>query len=350
MSQNAAVPSSGSFITLPRRRPSPPTLAIARRFALALGLVVLNWLLVVLERGQYADSHDGEVSIADALYYTTVTLTTTGYGDITPVTTSARLVNALVATPMRLLFVVLLVGTTIHALTERSREEMRLARWRARVQDHVIICGYGTKGRNAARALLLKGHRKDHIVVIDPDPSAAADATAAGLIAVVGRATRPEVLESALAARASVVIVALDRDDAAILTTLNVRRVAPAVTVVASVREASNGELLRQSGATSVIVSSETAGRLLGLAADSPETVDVVEDMLSFGEGLDLLARDVTTGEVGRRPDELPVPVLAVVRAGRVLHYDDPDAGPLAAGDRLLYVGTGSRPARDVAG
>jgi len=338
MGQNAAVPPSVFSVALPRRRPSPPTVAILRRFLLAFGLVVVNWLLVVLERGQYTDSHDGQVSVTDALYYTTVTLTTTGYGDITPVTTSARLVNALLVTPMRLLFVVLLVGTTISALTERSREEMRQARWRARVKDHVVICGYGTKGRNAARALLLKGHPKDRIVVIDPDPAAAADATAAGLVAVVGSATRPEVLTSALAERAAVVIVALDRDDATILATLNARRVSPAVTVVASVREAANGELLRQSGATSVIVSSETAGRLLGLAADSPETVDVVEDMLSFGEGLDLVSRDVSAGEAGRRPDELGMPVLAVVRGGRVLRYSDPAIGQLAAGDRILYV------------
>jgi voltage-gated potassium channel len=277
--------------------------------------------------------------VADALYYTTVTLTTTGYGDITPVTTSARMLNALAVTPMRLLFVVLLVGTTIHALTERSREEMRHARWKARVKDHVIVCGYGTKGRNAARALLLQGRPADRIVVIDADPSAVADATAAGMVAIAGSATRPDVLRSALIDRASVVIVALNRDDAAILTTLTVRRLAPSVTVVAAAREAAHGELLRQSGATSVIVSSETAGRLLGLAADTPQTVDVVEDMLSFGEGLDLLSRNVEAGEVGRRPSDLDVPVLAVVRNGRALLYSDPAAGTLTAGDRILYVG-----------
>src|SRR5690606_31244263 len=148
--------------------------------------------------------------------------------------------------------------------------------WRARVKDHVVICGYGTKGRNAARALLLQGTPKERIVVLDPDPAAVADATAAGLVAVRGSSSRLTDLRSALIDRASVVIVALARDDAAILTTLTVRRAAPHVTVVAAAREAANGELLRQSGATSVIVSSETAGRLLGIAAESPETVDVV--------------------------------------------------------------------------
>lgn len=332
---------SGSGVRLPTRASANPLTAIGRRLALALLLVLGNWLLVILERGSYTDSHDGHVSVSDALYYTTVTLTTTGYGDITPVTTSARLVNALVVTPMRLLFVILLVGTTIHALTERSREQFRLSRWRSRLKDHVVICGYGTKGRNAARALLLKGHSREAIVVVDQDPQAISDATAAGFFAVAGPATRQEVLKEALVDRARVVIVALGRDDTAVLVTLTARRLAPNVTVVATAREAENAELLEQSGATSVIVSSETAGRLLGLATDSPDTVAVVEDLVSFGRGLDLVDRAVRPDEIGRPPNELLGPVLAVVRAGRTLTYRDPAVARLQAGDRIVYAAAG---------
>lgn len=325
-------------VELPNRSGARPLVAIALRLGVALGLVLVNWLLVVLERGQYNDSSDGDVSVTDALYYTTVTLTTTGYGDITPITTQARLVNALAVTPMRFLFVAVLVGTTIQALTKRSRDDIRLARWRKRVIDHVVICGYGTKGRNAARALRLQGQPADRIVIVEVDPQVAAEATAAGHVTIVGSATRAPVLRSAFVERARVVIVALDRDDTAILVTLRARRLAPQVTVVATARDAENGDLLRQSGAESVIVSAETAGRLLGLAAESPATVDVFEDLVSFGEGLDLDSRPVAASEEGRGPSELGVPVLAVVRGGRRLLYTDPEAGPLRAGDEILYV------------
>ncbi|MGE5762652.1 MAG: potassium channel family protein [Mycobacterium leprae] len=324
-------------VVLPSRPPGNPVVAIAQRFGFALALVLVNWLVVLLERQDYSDSRDGEVSVIDALYYTTVTLTTTGYGDITPVTPQARLVNALFVTPMRLLFVFVLVGTTLLALTERSRQQFRLVRWRSRLNDHVVVLGYGTKGRNAVRALLLKGLPREGIVVVEADSRGVAEATAAGLVTVAGSATRQEALEDALVARAKAVIVALDRDDASVLATLTVRRLAPHVTVVAAVRESENAELLAQSGATSVIVSSETAGRLLGLATDSPDTVCVVEDLLSFGHGLDLVERDVRADEVGQAPRELPVPVLAVVRAARRLHYDDP-AAVLQPGDRIVYV------------
>lgn len=57
----------------------------------------------MVESGGYTDSADGHVSVSDALYYTTVTLTTTGYGDITPVTEGARLVNIIVITPLRIM-------------------------------------------------------------------------------------------------------------------------------------------------------------------------------------------------------------------------------------------------------
>ena len=326
-------------VGFPTRRALNPLAAITVRLGLAALVVLVNWLLVVVERSGYTDSRDGVVSVSDALYYTTVTLTTTGYGDITPVTTRARLVNALAITPMRFLFVVLLVGTTIHALTRRSREEFRLTHWRRRVNDHIVVCGYGTKGRNAVRALMLQGHPAEGIVVVDADPMVTAEAAADGLVTVTGNSTRTPVLRAAHVQRARAVLIALRRDDTAILVTLRARTLAPSsVAVIVTARDAANGDLLRQSGATSVIVSAETAGRLLGIAAGSPETVEVVEDLLSFGKGLDLASRTVSETEVGSRPTDLGLPVLAVVRGGRRLLYSDPDAGQLAPGDEILYV------------
>ncbi len=321
-----------------------PLVAVVLRFSVALSLVFINWGIVLLERGSYDDSKDGQVSVIDALYYTTVTLTTTGYGDITPVTEGARLVNALVVTPMRLIFVVLLVGTTIKALTRQSRDEYRLARWRRRMKDHVVVLGYGTKGRNAVRALELKGTPADHIVVVDNQAASVRAAAESGYGAVLGSATSEDDLQRALIERARVVIVAVDRDDTAVLATLTVRRLNARAAVIATARDGQNADLMRQSGAGSVIVSSETAGRLLGLASGSPETVDVVEDLLSFGRGLDLTQRPVDVDEIGKDPVALPIPVLAVLRNGTLLRYNDDGAAPLVSGDSLIYAAAADGP------
>ena len=337
MSTEDLAPGERSAVRFPEGPPARPLVRILLRLLLVLVLILASWLLVWLERGDYVDNYDGDVSAVDALYYTTVTLTTTGYGDITPVTTQARLINALVVTPMRLLFVVLLVGTTIKALTTRSREEFRLARWRRRVNQHVVVLGGGTKGRNAAKALELKGQASRGVVVVDENHHAVEAATASGWIGVRGSATDVAVLREAAVDRARTVIIALDRDDTAILATLTVRRMSSACQVIASVRESGNADLIRQSGASTVIVSSETAGRLLGLATASPETVEVVNDLISFGSGLDLDEREVTAAEIGRNADAIGVPVLAVVRNGELVLYHHPFLDPLRAGDRIVY-------------
>jgi voltage-gated potassium channel len=338
-----AVTTEGGRIRLPRGSRSHPTVAILRRIGIALLIVGVSWAIVLLEQDGYEDQADGHVSVIDGLYYTTVTLTTTGYGDITPVSTQARLVNALVVTPMRLLFVFVLVGTTIQVLTERSREAFRLQRWRHRVKDHVVVIGFGTKGRSAVRELLSRGHRPGDIVVIDPDPAIVDDAGEIGVAAIVGDATKDAVLRQALVERARAVIVATARDDAAVLATLSSRRLAPNASITVAVREAENVDLVEQSGADSVIVSSSSAGRLLGIATDSPSTVHVLEDLLSFGSGLDIVERDVAPAEVGQTLAELRLPVMAVVRGGEVLHYGQAAIGAITAGDRLVYVAVADR-------
>ena len=70
------------------------------------------------------------ISLLDAFYYSTVSITTTGYGDVRPVTDEARLVTMVLVTPARVLFLILLVGTTLEILAERSRVAYRIARWR----------------------------------------------------------------------------------------------------------------------------------------------------------------------------------------------------------------------------
>ncbi|HSK50768.1 MAG TPA: ion channel, partial [Solirubrobacterales bacterium] len=160
-----------------------PLRKILGRLAIALGLITLVALVSYAGRDGYVDPEDGTISLLDAFYYSTVSITTTGYGDIRPVSDSARWVTTVVVTPARVLFLILLVGTTLEILAERSREAYRLARWRRRLKDHTIVCGYGVKGRSAVRTLLSKGTKPDQIVAIEPDPDARELAIADGLVA-----------------------------------------------------------------------------------------------------------------------------------------------------------------------
>ncbi|WP_198588264.1 potassium channel family protein [Geodermatophilus chilensis] len=315
-----------------------PTRQVAQRMIAATFVLLLTVAIVYFERDDYRDTIDGQVDLLDAFYYTTVTLSTTGYGDITPVSDTARLVNVLVITPLRVLFLIILIGTTLEALTTRSREEFRIRRWRSRVRQHVIVCGYGTKGRSAIRSLQASGTPLEQIIIVDPDHRAIDEANSVGLHGIVGDAGRTDVLRRAHVERARAVIVAANRDDASVLITLTVRQLNPSVPITTSVREEENAALLRQSGADTVITTSATSGRLLGLSTDAPRVVATVEDLVTGGQGLDLQQRRVTAGEVGLGPRQLRDIVLSVTRGGRTLRFDDPLIGTLEAEDVLVVV------------
>lgn len=314
-----------------------PVRKIGVRLAIAVALIVFVALVTYLGRDGYVDPEDDSISLLDAFYYSTVSITTTGYGDVRPVSDEARLLTTILVTPARVLFLIILVGTTLEILAERSREAWRLARWRRRLHDHTIICGYGTKGRSAVRTLTSKGVSPEQIVVIDESATARARAVADGLAALAGSAADGSVLEDAEVAEARSVIVAVDRDDSAVLITLTARELNPKATIVAAVREEENVHLLHQSGANAVITSSAAAGRLLGLSSETPQVTEVLEDLLTVGEGLDIAEREVTAADAGPMPRGAHEGViLAVVRDGQLIRFDDERVATLRAGDRLV--------------
>ena len=172
-----------------------PVRQVYRRVVFAAAILAFTVAVIYLDRDGYRDGDDTSgLTLLDSIYYATVTLSTTGYGDITPITPAARLVNILLITPLRITFLLVLIGTTLEALTARSREEFRIRRWRSRVRQHVLVCGYGTKGRSAIRSLQALGTPLDKIVVVDPEPRAIDEANSIGLTGIVGDAGRTEVL------------------------------------------------------------------------------------------------------------------------------------------------------------
>jgi voltage-gated potassium channel len=326
-------------VSLPARTVSPLT-SVMRRGLFALSLVVLTAVIVWVQGSGYRDAAHPQtpLSFLDSLYYSTVTLTTTGYGDIVPVTNATRLENTLVITPLRIMFLIALVGTTLGVLAERTRTGWQVDRWRAKVSGHTIVVGFGTKGRSAVRTLLDTGVPAKSIVAVDTFGPAVREANLAGLTGVAGDATSSKVLAHAEAAKASRIVIAVPRDDTAVLITLTARQVNPDAVIVATIREAENESLLRQSGADHVIVSAEAAGRLLGLTAMRCAVGDVIADLLSVDgdAGIQLTERPVAAAEVGTPAETAERAVVAVVRNGAAMSPADPHLGPLADGDRLV--------------
>ena len=326
------------MIHLPMVRQGPLR-ALAVRVLMAVLLVLATVAVIFLDRDGYRDINEDGLTLLDCFYYAVVSLSTTGYGDITPVTSHARLVNILFITPARVLFLIILVGTTLEVLTDQYRNTLRVGRWRRKLKDHVIICGYGTKGRAAVTALLENGHDKSRIVVVESREVAIRQASANGLVAIEGNATRSSVLNEADVKNCKAVIIATDSDEASVLISLTVRQLtAGQVRIIAAVREQENAALLKQSGAHHVIVSSATAGRLLGLTTTAPPLIDVVEDLLTPGQGMALAMRSAERNEVGANPRELKTLVVALIRRGKVLPLGGEQTVTIETGDMLVYI------------
>lgn len=324
-------------IRVPRRKRAP-LVAVTRRVGLALALVIFVALVAWLGGDGYVDTATGDpVSFMDALYYASVTVTTTGYGDITAVSGSARLATILLITPARIVFLILVVGTTVEVLTDQSREYLASRRWRRSVRNHILICGYGATGQAAAAELIKRGESVDGIVIVDSDPNAIETAAQAGFVTVVGDATQSAVLREAGVVRARSVVVAPNRDDTAVLITLTVRELNETAFIVAGGREQENLHLLRQGGANEVIDATAAVGRMIGLATTTPGAVRVVDDLLDAGTGLDLLeVSPVKTDRGLGSPGDATI--VAVIRNGKRVPSKALGTMDLRLDDRLIIL------------
>ena len=324
------------LVRVPRPQRAPFA-DIMRRIALAAGLVVFVALVVRLGRDGYIDVTGDAISFLDALYYASVTVTTTGYGDITAVSSGARLATIVLITPARVLFLILVVSTTVEVLSEQTREYLQKRRWRQDVNDHTVVCGYGATGKSAVADLMSRGVDPSTIVVVDQSEEAVADAVADNLVAIRGDASRREVLAQAAIERAASVVVAPNRDDTAVLIALTVRDINGSAHIVAAARERENLHLLRQGGADEVIDATAAVGRMLGLGTHAPAAVRVLDDILDAGDGLELVEVAPQDSADGLRPPP-GTALVAVVRGGERLPPTQVAGGQLRPDDRLVVL------------
>jgi voltage-gated potassium channel len=151
------------------------------------------------------------------------------------------------------------------------------------------------------------------------------------------------VLRQAKVGSAGQVVIAVNRDDTAVLVALTARQLNASATIVAAVREEENRDLLRQSGADQVVVSSDAAGHMLAISTIRPSAAKVLADLLDHGRGLDLFERPATGAEVGEPTRAVGGVVVAVMRGGEVLASDDPKVARIKEGDQLILVSSHNR-------
>lgn len=326
-------------LTLRRKSASSPWVSIVWRVALVMAILLLVILVHWFERDGLRDNLDGHISFVDVIYFTMVSITTTGYGDIVPISNGTRTFDALVVTPIRVLFVLIFLGTAYQFVLRRTWESWVMAHIQKRLKNHIIVAGYGTSGSEAVAELIARGTAPQCIVVIDPDPEALALAEELGCPVIEGDATRDRTLAAVRVQEARVLIISAGRDDTSILICLTARHLAPDVPISVAVRAEDNELPARQAGATTVINPVSFAGLLLAGSAHGPNISDYLADLASSHGRVRLAEREARPEELGKALAEIRTGLgLRVYRDGKPIGFWERGCRALEAGDIIVEI------------
>ncbi len=225
----------------------------------------------------------------DSFYWAIITISTVGYGDITPVTTEGRVIS--------ILLILAGIGTisfftslVVSSLSERVQEvrQNRVFAEASRMEGHSIICGFGRVGQVVCENLSREG---EAFVVVEPDEQAFQQAHALGYPVVQGDATSDTLLKHLGVGRNAARILCLTEDDVSNLyITLSARQLCSEIQIISRVKHHRNQNKFRRAGADFTVMPYQLVARMAAEFAGKPVAFDAVNRMLS---GSDLVQVDI---------------------------------------------------------
>ncbi|MFH1055426.1 MAG: potassium channel family protein [Candidatus Altiarchaeota archaeon] len=219
--------------------------------------VALFAVFLVIAVGTLAYTKLMALTPLDALYFTVITLVSVGYGDIYPTTPEAKVFTLFFVLGGISVFIYAL-GVIITMVFEgRVMEVLKMENVQERMstlKGHTIICGYGNVGEILASKM-------ENAVVIDMDEEKINKLMEAGVLAVAGLSTRPEILRQAGIDRAKSLVVALNSDPDVLFTILTAKDLNPNIKVFARANRTDSVNNMKRFGADYVVCLPEIVGR-----------------------------------------------------------------------------------------
>jgi voltage-gated potassium channel len=284
----------------------------------------------------------------EALYMTVITLSTVGFQEVRELTDAGRIFSVVL--------IVVGVGAMLYTLTTvvqylleghlaniwgRRRMKDRIAK----LNNHVILCGYGLVGREVARVFNSEGVA---FTVVEQDPAVLATALENDYACIEGNATSDGVLEEAGIDRARALVAALGTDADNVYVTLSARELRSDLFIVARAAMAESEPKLRRAGANRTMSPYRVGGRRLAMLTLRPVVVDFVDTTLSSRSG-ELTLENVrlspgspVCGKTVEQSREYSgeATILAVRKADGVLIANPAADVVLNVQDELVVIGT----------
>lgn len=306
--------------------------------------------VLVFEKG----TNPGFETLGDGLWWCVVTLTTVGYGDISPQTVGGKVVAAIIMF-IGLSFYALLTGLLSSVIIERTRKSEAVGMDIASLQDHVVICGWNETGRRLVEDLL-KSDKDPRVVVLyhtstyprllhphvhylEEDPTTARGLGLARVKQASVAVVLPELKEG---------MREQDADARSILTILAVEQLNPGIHTIVELMNEENVYHVKNAGCDEVIVSGAYTGTMLSQAVQFPGVSDVFGDLFSPGKGSHLIDLPLGAEHRGKRFSEVSRSlflegkgILVGYRRRGELRLTPGEDEELGAGDRMILLRRG---------
>jgi len=309
-----------------------------RLFILGL-LFTLALTILYIDRDGLKNTQGKPIDFVDIIYFTVITVTTVGYGDIIPVTGRAKLIDAFLITPIRAFVWLLFLGTTYQITLKKYMEGYRLKKFTDSLKNHYIVCGFGTTGQSAVTELLNRNFKKKDIVIIDKNPEVMELVQAMGLSGLLGDATTEILLLSAAIKKAKALIIATGRDDTNILICLTAKNLNSNLKIIGIAHQIENIKLLKTSGMDIVVATSALGGQIIASAVLSNYAPLLIQDMMTSEKGLTIHERKPRENEVGSYPNQIKnVIIIALIRGRKKYSFDELTDFKIEKDDILLVI------------
>lgn len=223
-------------------------------------------------------------SLIDALYMTVITITTVGFGEVHPLDDNSKLFTVFL-----ILASVVILGYSLSLITEyilsiNSIVELRQKKMQKKIdslKNHIIICGYGRNGKQAAKKLL--AYNKP-FVVIEKDKELLGKFQDESILFVIGNANEDEVLLKAGLERASTLILAMPNDADNLFVVLSARQLNKSMKIISRASQETSYNKLKMAGANNVILPDKIGG-------DHMASLVVIPDLMEFLDNLSIVGK-----------------------------------------------------------